>query len=238
MNRRKIIIAIDGCSSAGKSTMAKDLADEIGYTYIDTGAMYRAVALYAIRRGFVADGQINAEQLLAALPEIHIAFRRNEATGGMETYLNGINVEKEIRSMDVAAWVSPVAALPFVRNDLVAKQREMGRNGGIVMDGRDIGSTVFPQAEMKVFVTASPEIRARRRLDEMRARGEKVSFEDTLANVKARDFMDSTRSESPLRQADDALTLDTSAMTIKDQKEWLLKQYAATLDAMDRMTNG
>jgi cytidylate kinase len=226
---RKIIIAIDGHSSAGKSTMAKDLAKEIGYTYIDTGAMYRAVTLYAIRSGFFYDGQIDEKKLHTALPDIHISFHPHESTGLPETYLNGENVEKEIRSMDVAEQVSLVAALAFVRKNLVTKQQEMGKSGGIVMDGRDIGTMVFPNAELKIFVTASPEIRARRRLDEMKLKGEQASFENVLANVKKRDYIDSTREEGPLRQAEDALILDTSDMTIEEQKAWLMKQYNKTL---------
>jgi cytidylate kinase len=222
---KKIIIAVDGHSSAGKSTMAKDLAKETGYTYIDTGAMYRAVALYAIRHGFFLEGLPDEEKLRTALPGIRISFRRNEATGEPETYLNGVNVEKEIRGMDVAAQVSLVAALPFVRRDLVSKQQEMGKDRGVVMDGRDIGTMVFPDAELKVFVTASPEIRARRRLNELNAKGEKASFEDVLENVKHRDHIDSTREEGPLRKAEDALVLDTSEMTVAEQKAWLLEQY-------------
>ncbi|MDR2810040.1 MAG: (d)CMP kinase [Tannerellaceae bacterium] len=222
---KKIIIAIDGHSSAGKSTMAKDLAKEIGYTYIDTGAMYRAVTLYAIRHGCFSEERMDEEKLRAALPDIRISFRRNEAADSFETYLNGTNVEKEIRGMDVAKLVSLVAALSFVRRDLVSKQQEMGKDRGIVMDGRDIGTMVFPDAELKIFVTASPEIRALRRLDELKARGEKASFEDVLDNVKNRDHIDSTREEGPLRQAEDALRLDTSDMTVAEQKDWLLGQY-------------
>jgi cytidylate kinase len=225
---RKIIIAIDGHSSAGKSTMAKDLAKEIGYAYIDTGAMYRAVTLYAIRHGFFCDGQIDEEKLRIALPDIHISFHLHESTGLPETYLNGENVEKEIRSMEVAERVSPVAALAFVRKNLVTKQQEMGKAGGVVMDGRDIGTMVFPNAELKIFVTASPEIRAQRRLNEMKLKGEQASFENVLANVKKRDHIDSTRKEGPLRQADDALILDTSDMTIEEQKAWLMELYNKT----------
>jgi cytidylate kinase len=229
VKKKNIIIAIDGHSSAGKSTMARDLAKETGYTYIDTGAMYRAVTLYALRNGFFCDGRIDEEKLLRALPEIHISFRYAPATGQAETYLNGVNVERDIRQMDVAARVSGVAALAFVRRNLVAKQQEMGKNGGVVMDGRDIGTVVFPHAELKIFVTASPEIRARRRLDELQSKGEQASFEEVLENVKHRDYLDSTRGESPLRQAGDALTLDTSDMTVEEQKKWLLEQYARTV---------
>ena len=225
MKTKKIIIAIDGVSSTGKSTMAKDLAKELGYTYIDTGAMYRAVTLYSIQHGFFADGQIDEAKLQAAIADIEISFRFNPETGRPDTYLNGVNVEKEIRGMEVANLVSPVAALGFVRRAMVAKQQEMGKAKGIVMDGRDIGTVVFPDAELKIYVTASPEVRARRRLDELKAKGETASFDDVLENVKMRDHIDMTRKESPLRKADDALELDNSRMTIAEQKEWLLEKY-------------
>ncbi|MDR1499686.1 MAG: (d)CMP kinase [Tannerellaceae bacterium] len=222
---RKIIIAIDGHSSAGKSTMARDLAREIGYTYIDTGAMYRAVTLYAIRKGLFNNGHIDEDSLSSALAHISITFRVDSATGNSFTCLDGQNVEACIRSMEVASAVSHIASLAFVRRSLVAKQQEMGRDRGVVMDGRDIGTVVFPHAELKVFVTASPEIRARRRLDEMHARGEEALYEDVLGNVKERDRIDSTRLESPLAKATDALTLDTSFMTVGEQKAWLVERY-------------
>lgn len=222
---KKIIIAIDGVSSTGKSTMAKDLAKELGYTYIDTGAMYRAVTLYSIRQGFFDDSGIDVQKLKEAIPCIDISFRFNPETGRPDTYLNGEKVEKEIRSMEVAERVSTVAALDFVRSALVAKQQEMGKAKGIVMDGRDIGTVVFPEAELKIYVTASAEVRARRRVDELRAKGEQVSFEEVLANVEKRDQIDMNREVSPLRKADDALELDNSQMTIPEQKEWLLVQY-------------
>lgn len=222
---KRIIIAIDGHSSSGKSTMAKDLAHQIGYTYIDTGAMYRAVTLYCIQHNLFDGEKIKEEQLKDSLKEIHISFRMNEQTGRPDTYLNGKNVEQEIRSMIIANRVSPVAALGFVREALVAKQQEMGKAKGIVMDGRDIGTVVFPNAELKLFVTASPEVRARRRVDELIAKGEKASYEEVLENVKRRDFIDSTREVGPLRQAPDALVLDNSNMTIEEQKQWLLDQY-------------
>lgn len=222
---KKIVIAIDGHSSSGKSTMAKDLAKEIGYIYIDTGAMYRAVTLYCIQQGFVEGETIKEDLLEQAIPAINISFRLNPETGRPDTYLNGVNVEKEIRGMEVANLVSPVATLAFVRRALVAKQQEMGKDKGIVMDGRDIGTVVFPDAELKLFVTASPEVRARRRVDELEAKGEPASYEEVLENVKKRDHIDSTRKESPLRQAEDALVLDNSYMTIPEQKAWLLEQY-------------
>ena len=223
---KKITIAIDGFSSCGKSTMAKDLAREIGYIYIDSGAMYRAVTLYCLENGlFRADGQIDTDHLEREMDRIRISFRLNPETGRPTTCLNGTDVEDRIRSMEVSAHVSPVATLPFVRQALVAQQQEMGRGKGIVMDGRDIGTTVFPDAELKVFVTASPEIRAQRRYDELKAKGQPADYADILANVKQRDDIDQHRAVSPLRRADDALLLDNGAMSIEEQKEWLLAQY-------------
>lgn len=222
---KKIVIAIDGHSSSGKSTMAKDLAKEIGYTYIDTGAMYRAVTLYALRHQLFEGDRIDEAALQSALPSLEIAFRMNAETGRPDTYLNGENVEQEIRGMAVANHVSPVAALGFVRRALVAKQQEMGKAKGIVMDGRDIGTVVFPDAELKLFVTASPEVRAQRRVDELKAKGMPASYAEVLANVKQRDYIDSTRAESPLRQAPDALVLDNSHMSLAEQKQWILAQY-------------
>ena len=228
---KKIVIAIDGHSSSGKSTMAKDLAKAIGYTYIDTGAMYRAVTLYALRHQLFAGDQIDEAALQAALPALEIAFRMNAESGRPDTYLNGENVEKEIRGMEVANHVSPVAALGFVRKALVAKQQAMGKEKGIVMDGRDIGTVVFPDAELKLFVTASPEVRAQRRVDELKAKGMPASYEEVLANVKKRDYIDSTRAERPLRQAPDALVLDNSHMSLAEQKEWIMAQYQRVIAA-------
>lgn len=222
---KKIIIAIDGFSSCGKSTMAKDLARKIGYVYIDSGAMYRAATLFALQRGFIQNGQLDADALRTHLGEIHIEFHINPQTGLPETYLNGENVEKAIRTMEVSGHVSPVSALAFVRKAMVEQQQAMGRKKGIVMDGRDIGTTVFPDAELKIFVTASPEVRAQRRVDELMAKGDQVSFEEVLENVKTRDYIDQTREESPLRKADDALLLDNSHLTIAQQDEWLLEQF-------------
>lgn len=226
---KKIIIAIDGHSSSGKSTMAKDLAREIGYIYIDTGAMYRAVTLYCLRKGYIQGDTIQEEALKADLDQMDISFRYNAETGRPDTYLNGEKVEKEIRNMEVADKVSLIAALGFVRRAMVAKQQEMGKAKGIVMDGRDIGTVVFPEAELKVFVTASPEVRARRRLEELQAKGEQTTYEEVLANVKKRDYIDSTREESPLRQAPDALVLDNSEMTIPEQKKWLRDKFEAAV---------
>lgn len=221
-----IIIAIDGHSSCGKSTMAKDLARAIGYIYVDTGAMYRAVTLYSIRRGLWKDGVLDTETLRNEMSDVRITFRLNAETGLPETYLNGENVEQDIHSMEVSAKVSPIATLDFVREAMVREQQAMGKSKGIVMDGRDIGTTVFPEAEMKIFVTALPHVRAQRRLDELRAKGDATTtFDDVLANIEERDRIDSTRAVSPLRQAEDALVLDNSHMTIPQQKAWLLERF-------------
>ena len=229
---KKIIIAIDGHSSCGKSTMAKDLASKIGYTYIDTGAMYRAVTLYALRHGFfAADGTLDTEALRASMDDIVISFRFNEQTRRPDTYLNGECVEGEIRGMAVSSFVSPIATVGFVREAMVAQQQRMGTEKGIVMDGRDIGTVVFPDAELKIFVTASAEVRAQRRYDELKAKGDEASFEEILANVKERDRIDSSREISPLKQADDALLLDNSHMTIPEQNEWLMAQYLRVTEA-------
>lgn len=223
---KKIIIAIDGHSSCGKSTMAKDLAREIGYIYVDTGAMYRSVTLYAMRNGlFNEDGSIKLDELEASIKDINIGFQLNQETSKPDTYLNDENVEQAIRTMEVSAHVSPIAAVPFVRTALVAQQQKMGEAKGIVMDGRDIGTVVFPNAELKVFVTASAEVRARRRYDELCAKGMEANFADILKNVEERDYIDSHRETSPLRQADDAIVLDNSNVTIAEQKEWLMNQY-------------
>lgn len=223
---KKITIAIDGFSSCGKSTMAKDLAKEIGYIYVDTGAMYRSVTLYALRHNlFNADGSIREEELKTQMKNIDISFQLNKTTGRPDTFLNGENVEKDIRSMEVSSHVSPIAALPFVRAALVAQQQRMGAGKGIVMDGRDIGTVVFPDAELKIFVTASAEVRAQRRYDELKAKGMEANFNDILKNVEERDYIDSHRATSPLRKADDAIELDNSNLTIAEQKKWLYEQY-------------
>lgn len=223
---KKITIAIDGFSSCGKSTMAKDLARELGYVYVDTGAMYRCVTLYALRHGlFRADGTINLPQLEAEIPNINISFKLNKETGRPDTYLNNENVESEIRTMEVSSHVSPIAAVPFVRAALVAQQQKMGEDKGIVMDGRDVGTVVFPNAELKIFVTASAEVRAQRRYDELKAKGMEADFEEILENVKERDYIDSHREVSPMRKADDAIELDNSHISIAEQKQWLIEQY-------------
>ena len=222
---KKIVIAIDGFSSCGKSTMAKALARNIGYLYFDSGAMYRAVALYCMQNGIIANGEINIERLRAAMDNIKISFGTDEDTKAQITFLNGTNVENEIRSLEVSQQVSRVAALDFVRTALIDQQREMGKAKGIVMDGRDIGTTVFPDAELKIFVTASAEVRARRRYDELVARGSNPDYCEILANGVERDQLDQTREVSPLRKADDALLLDNSEMTIDGQLQWLCEQY-------------
>ena len=221
----RIIIAVDGFSSCGKSTMAKALARNIGYIYIDSGAMYRAVTLYCLDHGLIDGDTVDTDTLRSLMDDIQIDFRPDPETGMTHTFLNGIDVEREIRSMRVSDKVSPVSAIPFVRTAMVAAQQKMGERKGIVMDGRDIGTTVFPHAELKIFVTATPEIRARRRYDELKAKGQEASFDEILENVKQRDYIDQHRDVSPLRKADDALLLDNTNLTIAQQKEWLFDQF-------------
>ena len=223
---KKIIVAIDGFSSCGKSTMAKDLARRIGYVYVDTGAMYRSVTLFALNHHlFNEDGSVKADQLEKLMPEVNISFKLNTETGRPDTYLNGVCVENDIRGMEVSSHVSPIAAIPFVREALVAQQQRMGGDKGIVMDGRDIGTTVFPEAELKIFVTASAEVRAQRRYDELKAKGAEANYDDILKNVQERDYIDTHREVSPLRKADDALELDNSHMTIEEQNAWLMQRF-------------
>lgn len=206
--------------------MAKDLAKEIGYIYVDTGAMYRAVTLFALRNDcFINDSEVDVEKLERKMNEISITFAINKETGRPDTYLNAENVEKEIRSMDVSGHVSPIATVPFVRKAMVAQQQKMGDKKGLVMDGRDIGTTVFPSAELKIYVTASAEIRAKRRFDELKAKGITANFDDILKNVNERDYIDTHRDISPLSKAEDAILLDNSNMTIAEQKQWLLDKY-------------
>ena len=207
---KKITIAIDGHSSCGKSTMAKDLAKEVGYIYVDTGAMYRTVTLYCMRNNLIKDGKIDEAGLREVINDIDIDLR---------------NLDPQIRSIDVSNNVSMVATIPFVREAMVDKQREMGKNKGVVMDGRDIGTTVFPDAELKVFVTASAEVRAQRRYDELKEKGMPADYEEILKNVQERDYIDSHREVSPLRQAPDAILLDNSHMTISEQKDWLMDKF-------------
>lgn len=223
---KKIIVAIDGHSSCGKSTMAKSLAAQVGYIYVDTGAMYRAVTLFAMREGlFDAQGQPDAARLEALVPEIEVSFRLDPDTHLPLVCLNGEVVEEEVRTLEVSSHVSAIAALPFVREALTRQQQRMGEEKGIVMDGRDIGTVVFPQAELKVFVTASAKVRAQRRFLELTAKGQAVAFEDILRNVQERDYIDSHREVAPLRQADDALVLDNSEMTREEQMQWLLDRF-------------
>lgn len=219
-----MVIAIDGHSSCGKSTMAKKLAKDLGYIYVDTGAMYRAVTLYCMRNGIIADGKVDNEKLSEAMPLIKVSFKLNPSTGLPETYLGDECVENVIRTIEVSNNVSPVAAIPLVREAMVRQQRQMGENQDIVMDGRDIGTTVFPNADLKIFVTASAPVRAQRRFDELKAKGMPADYEDILKNVEERDYIDSHREVSPLRQAPDALLLDNSEMTREEQQQWLMQQ--------------
>lgn len=221
-NINQIIVAIDGHSSCGKSTVAKEIAAEFNLTYIDTGAMYRAVTLYALQNGIFQEGLIDTDKLAASIDNIHIQLKRDSSSGNVVTYLNGENVESAIRSLEVSNHVSAISALSFVRKRLVQLQQEMGQQGGVVLDGRDIGTVVFPNAELKIFMTASPEIRAKRRFDEMTQKGEQVDFESVLQNVISRDHIDSTRAESPLRKADDAQVLDNSHLSREDQLQWVM----------------
>jgi CMP/dCMP kinase len=222
---KKITIAIDGFSSCGKSTMAKDLAKKIGYIYIDSGAMYRAITLYCIENKLINNEEIKITELRQHIKDIHISFQIDPSTQQPNTYLNDANVENKIRSMDVSSKVSPISTLDFVREAMVKQQQKMGEAKGIVMDGRDIGTTVFPNAELKIFVTASAEIRAQRRYDELKAKGQNASFEEILKNVRERDYIDQNRKISPLRKADDAILLDNSKMTIQQQQVWLIEQF-------------
>lgn len=220
-----INVAIDGTSSSGKSTMAKALAKSVGYTYIDTGAMYRSVALFCLRHGLITDGKVDVERLLPMLPDINISFKIED--GKQITYLNGENVENEIRGLEVSNNVSLVAAIAEVRHAMVRLQQEMGKNKGVVMDGRDIGTVVLPDAEIKLYVTTSPEIRAKRRFDEMRAKGDtSVTLDDIIANVKMRDHLDTTRKESPLRKADDAVEVDSGKfVSAEEQIAWAVDYF-------------
>ncbi|MBR1733067.1 MAG: (d)CMP kinase [Alloprevotella sp.] len=226
---KKIVVAIDGHSSCGKSTMAKALARKVGYIYVDTGAMYRAVTLYALRGGMAGGGKVDAEALRSRMDGAEVSFRLG-ADGVPVVQLNGADVEREIRTMEVSYHVRLVAALPFVREALTRQQQRMGQEKGIVMDGRDIGTAVFPEAELKVFVTASDEVRARRRYNELLAKGQQADLEQVLANVRERDYIDSHREIAPLRQAPDALVLDNSAMTIAEQDAWLLEAFYKAAD--------
>lgn len=220
---KKLIIAVDGFSSCGKSTMAKSLAKKLGYTYIDTGAMYRAMSLYCMNQGLIRDGKIDEPALQSQLDDVRVSFA-TDSNGQTQTLLNGVNVEKEIRTLEVSNLVSQISAVPFVRESLVDLQRQMSIGGGVVMDGRDIGTVVFPHADLKIFVTADAGIRAKRRYDELVAKGQPEDFNAILANIEMRDRLDQTRAVSPLRKAEDALELDNGRMTLEEQDAWLLDQ--------------
>ncbi|MBQ8564996.1 MAG: (d)CMP kinase [Bacteroidaceae bacterium] len=234
MEKHSIIIAIDGYSSCGKSTMAKDLARRIGYIYIDSGAMYRAVTLYCLDNNLINDGKVDIQSLAGEMKNIHITFATNPTTGKQETYLNGKCVEQEIRTMRVSSCVSLVSQIDFVRQALVAQQRQLGNDKGIVMDGRDIGTAVFPDAELKIFVTASARTRAERRAAEMQAAGENADIDAIERNIAMRDQMDMTRVISPLRKAQDAIELDNSHMTIAEQNAWLEARYNETITRLQQ----
>lgn len=224
MSEKKIIIAIDGHSSCGKSTMAKQLAQQLGYVYIDTGAMYRVVTLVALRKGWIKNKVPNKAKIIEGLKDINISFKWDQQLGKNTTFLNGENVEDEIRRLEVSENVSPISTIAEVREEMVRQQRENGKNKGIVMDGRDIGTVVFPDAELKIFMTAAPEIRAQRRFLELQEKGVDTSFEEVLANVEGRDEIDSTRAASPLKQADDALILDNSHLSRDEQLQWTINK--------------
>lgn len=230
MNQNKIIIAIDGYSSTGKSTVAKQVAKHLGYVYIDSGAMYRAVTYYAMQKGFIDDKSFNVEGLISQLDSIYVSFVFNDVLGFAEVYLNGVNVEKEIRTLQVSSFVSKVAAIPEIRHQLVKQQQRMGKDKGIVMDGRDIGTVVFPNAELKFFMTASAETRALRRYNELIERGDEVSFENVLSNVQERDYMDSNRKDSPLFKAEDAIEIDNSYLSVEGQFKTILNLVTITLE--------
>ena len=225
---KKIIIAVDGFSSCGKSTFAKAIAARLGYIFIDTGAMYRAVTLFALEQGAIRSGIVHEDEVAALLDRIAITFRFNPERGASDIYVNGDLVEGKIRTIEVSNCVSRVSAIPAVRKKLVAMQQEMGRRRGVVMDGRDIGTVVFPDAELKLFMTADPAVRARRRYDELTAKGQQVTLEEIERNVRERDKADMSRAISPLRQADDAIVLDNSRMTVDEQMEWFVRLFDET----------
>ena len=230
MTVKRIVIAIDGHSSCGKSTLAKSLARSLGYVYIDSGAMYRAVTLFALRNGWIVNGQPNTEKIVTGLKDLKITFQWNEVTEENITFLNGENIEDEIRRLEVSQNVSPISTIAEVRHEMVKQQRENGQSKGIVMDGRDIGTVVFPDAELKIFMTASPGIRSRRRYEELIGKGVKVDMEEILQNVSERDKIDSGRDISPLKKADDALVLDNSYMTREEQLQWSLMKAKEKID--------
>lgn len=226
---RKIIVAIDGHSSCGKSTVAKDLAKVLSIAYIDTGAMYRAVTLYALQNNLIDNDIVDEKGIVESLSNISVSFTFNSETKSNETFLNGKNVEKDIRTLEVSNKVSYVSTIGSVRKQLVEWQRDMGSKQSVVMDGRDIGTVVFPNADIKIFMTASDEVRAKRRYDELTSKGENVTMDEVLNNIKERDYIDSTRAESPLRKAEDAILLDNSKMSIEDQFDWIIKKMRSKM---------
>ncbi|MBP3290024.1 MAG: (d)CMP kinase [Alistipes sp.] len=226
---KKIVIAIDGFSSCGKSTFAKAIAARLGYIFIDTGAMYRAVTLYALEQGAIRSGIVDEDAVEALLPQIEITFRFNPSRGASDIYVNGDLAEGRIRSIEVSNCVSGVSSIRAVREKLVAMQQRMGRDRGVVMDGRDIGTVVFPDAELKIFMTADPKVRASRRYSELTAKGDNVTLEEIIENVISRDEADMNRAISPLRQADDAIVLDNSYMSVEEQMEWFMERYEALI---------
>ena len=229
----KITIAIDGFSSTGKSTVAKQLAKELGYVYVDTGAMYRAVTFYAMQNGLINDNDFNSEALIYQLPNINISFKFNETLGFAEVYLNDVNIEKQVRTLEVSSFVSKVSAISEVRQKLVEQQQRMGQDKGVVMDGRDIGTVVFTDAELKLFMTASAKTRAERRFQELIERGDKVKYEDVLSNVQERDYLDSNREDSPLVKAKDAIEIDNSHMTLEEQFNKILQLAKMTIEDLE-----
>ena len=228
---KKIVIAIDGFSSCGKSTFAKAIAARLGYIFIDTGAMYRAVTLYALEHGAIVDGKVAEDRVVALLPDVNISFRFNAERGASDAYVNGEKVEDKIRSIEVSNMVSHVSSIAQVREKLVAMQQQMGRARGVVMDGRDIGTVVFPDAELKIFMTADAQVRAERRYAELKAKGDDVTMEEILENVISRDKADMTREISPLRQAEDAVVLDNSHMSVEEQRAWFMERYEGIVNA-------
>jgi cytidylate kinase len=230
---QNITIAIDGYSSTGKSTIAKQIANKLGYVYVDSGAMYRAVTLYAMQNSFINENEFKVSEFVLELHNIKLDFIFNTSFGYSEVYLNGVNVEKEIRTMGVSGFVSRVSEIPEVRRQLVSQQQDMRKRGGIVMDGRDIGTVVFPEAELKLFMTASPEIRAQRRFDELVKRGDQVSFDEVLKNVQERDYIDSHRKDSPLIKADDAIEIDNSMLTLEEQNQKIMDLVSMTLESYE-----
>jgi cytidylate kinase len=230
-NTQKIVIAIDGFSSCGKSTFAKAIAARLGYIFIDTGAMYRAVTLYALEQGAIVEGKVDEAAVVALLPEVNISFKFNAERGASDVYVNGELAEGKIRTIEVSNCVSGVSSIREVREKLVAMQQQMGRERGVVMDGRDIGTVVFPDAELKIFMTAEPKVRAERRYAELTAKGDKVTMEEILENVISRDKADMERAISPLRQAEDAVVLDNSYMSVEEQMAWFMERYEQIVKA-------